>query len=87
MPSRGDVPCSRVFSLGGWGNPNPTQAFQRVKPDERKVQLDDRFKAVLTDPRFQVSDGELLVRVLYCCLGVYALFFKILIDLLVLSIC
>lgn len=39
---------------------NPTytsnpQAFQRVKPDERKVQLDDRFKAVLTDPRFQVS--------------------------------
>ena len=35
------------------------QAFQRVKPDERKVQLDDRFKAVLTDPRFQVSNGEL----------------------------
>lgn len=34
------------------------QAFQRVKPDERKVQLDDRFKAVLTDPRFQVSSGE-----------------------------
>lgn len=35
-----------------------SQAFQRVKPDERKVQLDDRFKAVLTDPRFQVSNGE-----------------------------
>ncbi|CAM9123101.1 unnamed protein product, partial [Scytosiphon promiscuus] len=33
-------------------------AFQRVKPDERKVQLDDRFKAVLTDPRFQVSSAK-----------------------------
>lgn len=29
-----------------------------MKPDERKVQLDDRFKAVLTDPRFEVSTGE-----------------------------
>lgn len=34
------------------------QTFQKIKPDERKVQLDDRFKAVLTDPRFQISAGE-----------------------------
>lgn len=26
-----------------------------MKADDRKVKLDDRFKAVLTDPRFQVS--------------------------------
>ncbi|CAM9912486.1 unnamed protein product, partial [Choristocarpus tenellus] len=29
-------------------------AFQRIKPDERKVELDERFSAVLSDPRFQV---------------------------------
>jgi hypothetical protein len=30
--------------------------FQRVKADSRKVKLDDRFAAVLTDKRFQVSN-------------------------------
>ncbi|CAN0256483.1 unnamed protein product [Discosporangium mesarthrocarpum] len=32
-------------------------AFRRVKPDDRKVQLDDRFSAVLSDPRFHVPTG------------------------------
>ncbi|CAN0467114.1 unnamed protein product, partial [Ectocarpus sp. 12 AP-2014] len=38
-----------VVSDSRFSSMHSAPAFQRVKPDERKVQLDDRFKAVLTD--------------------------------------
>jgi hypothetical protein len=51
----GSAAAAPVVSDSRFSAMHSAPTFQRVKADSRKVKLDDRFAAVLTDKRFQVS--------------------------------
>jgi hypothetical protein len=53
----GSAAAAPVVSDSRFSAMHSAPTFQRVKADSRKVKLDDRFAAVLTDKRFQVSSA------------------------------